>query len=98
MIIEIKGGCFSLDQCTANRLRNDLMSVDKDPDGPNPLHTQGLLHASVSQQLEQLQENLNVLTLDVACFFGGSYYFLCPDIIKEKNKKKKKPRMRYSKM
>ena len=56
---------------------------------PNPLHTQGLLHASVSQQLKQLQENLNVLTLDVACFFGGSYYFLCPDIIKEKNVKKK---------
>lgn len=44
VLIDIKASCFSLVQCTVDRLRDDLMSVDRDPDSPDPLHqnTKGL--------------------------------------------------------
>lgn len=43
-------------------------------------------HRSVSRRRERSRCIFNVLTLDVACFFGGSYYF-CVRILLKKAKK-----------
>lgn len=65
------------------------MSVYMDPDLPDPLHQTLKVYQSnyteVYLQLKQLQENLNVLTLDVACFIGGSYYFCVQILLQKKN-------------
>lgn len=55
------------------------------PDPDWPLTFKGL-HRSVSRQLERSRCIFNVLTLDVACFFGGSYYFCVWILLKKKKK------------
>ncbi len=58
--------------------------IDPLPFTPNTKGLPESNHRSLSYQLKQLQENLNVLTLDVACFVGGSYYFCVQILLKKK--------------
>lgn len=89
MIIEFKGSCFSLDQCTVDRLRNDLMSVYRDPDSPDPLHQTLKVYQSLTTQKSILTTQAVAGEFKCAhtgcCMFRWWFIlFLCPDIIKEK--------------